>query len=134
MRKDNNNVIMKTSNAKKSKPSTKKQKQIFEKNKDWIFEGELKDLSGKKFEEFYEEFKRLGGKDKKEIYKRNLNIFYKITLNPFVYGDLIKVSDNDRYGYWKYRQESWDCWCGYLGDNVDANVYYDSVNNVAAYT
>lgn len=126
-------IIKILKNQRKHNPSFKKQIKIFEENKEWIFREEPKIIGEDAFEEFYAEFERLNGLDDKETYRKNLAVFYKITFTEFVIGHCWKT-DDEKDGSWKTRQECWDCWCGYIKNRIDAQLYYDSVNNIHIYT
>ncbi len=83
-----------------------------------------------KFEEWFNEYKRLGGTDDLKTFGINLNIFFELTLNLFVYGDMRKFDGT----IWESRNEAWKCWGEYIGSPFEANIYFDAVNNITAYT
>ena len=112
--------------------STKRQIKIFENNKHWIFREEPKINGEEEFEKYFEEYKRLTGQDDEETYRKNLSVFFKVTFRSYVMGDLSKTELEDD-GFWN-RDESWSCWCGYLGDINNAGLYFDSIDNIHAYT
>jgi len=110
----------------------KYQIRLFEKNKHWIFREDPEIIRNDYFEENLKEYKKLGGLDDIEIYRKNLAVFYKITIRLYVHGDSSKTED-EKDGMWK-GTEVWDCWCGYLnGDNHNASLYYQSVDNIHDY-
>jgi hypothetical protein len=108
------------------------QKRIFEENKDWVLKEKSRVDKDEKFEEFFKEYKNLKGLDDKETYEKNLEIFFIITLNPYT-GFLAKTMD-EKNGDWKNQYESFLCFCGYLGNRKHAKKYFDSVDNVCAYS
>ena len=77
-------------------------------------------------EEYFEEYKKLGGKSNKTKYLKNLDIFIEETLDIWVYGDPIK-HDN--------RSDSM-----YAVSDIakipmkEVNLIFESVDNIHTYT
>ena len=76
--------------------------------------------------EFYKEYKRVGGKKSRAKYKSLLNKFYDHTLDIFTgIGDpRYKTRNEALYGFKKSAKI----------DNKEVNRIFDSVNNIHAYT
>jgi len=113
-------------------------KTIFKANEQWIMDPNIKtdySLPDPKEDsetlKFFEEYKRLGGKDELEKYTDNLRIFFKITFRIYVNGESDKPIEGE---YWVNRSEAWMCFVGYIGSIEEANRYFDSVDNIHAYS
>lgn len=95
------------------------QKQLYEKLKkeypNYKKEYEQKDIKESKI--FYREFKRLGGNHDFETYRKNLKIFFRIILD-------------DTSGNFESGGECYQGWIGYIGNTIDARIYYQSVDNI----
>jgi len=78
--------------------------------------------------EFYREYKKLGGKKSRAKYKNLLNEFYDHTLDIFTGtgGEQIRYSTRNEalYGFKKSAKIDWK----------EVDRIYDSVNNIHAYT
>ena len=120
-------------NMKELKDHIKKCKELYNQNKDWV-EGEVfknpcdEDMLNK----FLNEYKILKGRHSSFKYTENLNVFFKLTFDSYVHGDQRKYEGAQTF--WETRQECFDCFVGYLGSLSEAHRYFDSVNNVRAYT
>ena len=113
-------------------------KTIFKANEQWIMDPNVKTdytppdpKEDSETPKFFEEYKRLGGKDEQEKYADNLRIFFKITFDSHVNGDLSKPIEGK---YWVNRNEAWICFVGYIGSIKEARRYFASVDNIHAYT
>ena len=82
--------------------------------------------SAKTENEFYREYKRLGGKKSKAKYKTLLNKFFDHTMDIFVHGDPSRYKSRNLafYGFRKAAKI----------DNKEAERIYHSVDNIHAYT
>jgi len=113
-------------------------KTIFKKNEHWIMDSNVKTqypLPDPKEDpetlKFFEEYKKLGGKDKFEKYADNLCTFFKITFGPYVDGDLSKAVKGE---CWESVDEAWMCFVGFMQSVEEAKRYFQSVDNIHAYT
>ena len=74
----------------------------------------------------YYEYKKLGGKENREQYFKNYDVFLKETMDIFVYGDPIRH---------KSRQKAWNSVIRIAKISDDElNTLYHSVDNVTEYT
>ena len=76
--------------------------------------------------DYFDEYKNLGGKKNKKEYSENLDIFFEETYDIFVFGDT-----------WKHetRQEAVEAVIDKAGLSVkEFNLIFDSVDNVTGYT
>ena len=85
---------------------------------------------GPDFSKWYREYQRLEGRETKGIFARNLNVFFELTLNPFVYGNLEKADGT----LWESRDEAWSCFVERIGSEKEANRYFDAVDHITTYT
>ena len=76
--------------------------------------------------EFYREYKKLGGKKSRAKYKNLLNEFYDHTFDIFTGGEQSRYSTRNEalYGFKKSAKIDWK----------EVDRIYDSVNNIHAYT
>jgi len=76
--------------------------------------------------EFYREYKKLGGKKSRAKYKNLLNEFYDHTWDIFTGGEQSRYSTRNEalYGFKKSAKIDWK----------EVDRIYDSVNNIHAYT
>ena len=70
---------------------------------------------------FFREYKNLGGHSDLSDYKKNLQKFFDLTLKAYTGG----VGS---------RELSWSSWLSYIGDETEADLYFQSVDNIHAYT
>jgi len=121
---------------------------IFNKNKIWIlddndnliiksYQKEIK--SGFPFDNWLESYKKLGGIHNLEEFKKHLEVFFVITMNACVLGDLTKRRDSD--DIWEGgSNEALDCWEGYFQylkvpeAELESSKYFKAVDSVTAYT
>ena len=77
-------------------------------------------------EEYYKEYKRIGGKKSKKQYFENLDIFIDETLDIFVFGDLTRYDsrEDSMYAVSEIANISMK----------EVNLIFESVDNVTAYT
>jgi len=91
----------------------------------------LKEYSARKIRssydnEYYQEYKSLGGKKSKKEYFKNYDIFIDETLNIFTGGDPIKHNS---------RNEALDAVMKKAKISVkELNLIFDSVDNITSYT
>ena len=71
--------------------------------------------------EYYEEYCKLGGKSTFEDYVFYLNVFLAITVG--YHGDS-PIS----------REESYYKWVDFIESEIEADLYFNSVDNITAYT
>lgn len=114
-------------------------REIYEENKEWlknqpfIFNKKpFEEYDPEMFSKFIQEYKRLKGRHNYSTYSENLDMFFKITFNSWVHGDMKKVEDSEIF--WNDKQEVWNCLVGYLGSIAEANRYFKSVDNVRSYS
>lgn len=114
------------------------EKELFKENEQWITDSNVKTqyplLDPKEDSEtlkFFEEYKRLGGKDELEKYTDNLRIFFKITFGTYVNGDLSKPIEGK---HWLNGNEAWMCFVGFMDSIEEAKRYFDSVDNIHPYS
>jgi len=81
------------------------------------------------FEKWFTEYQYHGGIHSKEDFAKNLEKFFEITFNPTINRELIKVDGTK----WESLDEVWDCWLDYIGDQIEAEKYYDAVDNITPY-
>ena len=114
---------------------------IYEANKDWLLDfaiqDEYVDESEKYVNEdpestllYFNEYKRLKGKDDFEKYKERLRMFFRITSNAYISGDCSKQNGEE----WNGSKETWQCFVGYIGKIKEAKRYFASVDNIHAYS
>ena len=113
-------------------------KAIFKANEQWIMDPNVKadypppdPKEDSETPKYFEEYKRLGGKDGLEKYTDNLRTFFKITIGSHVHGDSGKPVEGK---YWISRDEAWMCFVGFIGSIEEAKRYFASVDNIHAYT
>ncbi len=82
------------------------------------------------FKKWFKKYKSLGGVHSKEEFARNLEKFFEITLNPMVYGTLIKIDGT----VWESMNEVWKCWFDFIGDPIEARKYFDAVDSITPYS
>lgn len=121
-----------------NKPTPNIAKAIFKVNEEWIMDPNVKTNypipdpeEDRETPKYFEEYKRLGGKDELERYTDNLRIFFKITFNSYVNGDLSKPIEEK---CWVDQSEAWMCFVGFIGSIKEAKRYFASVDNIHAYT
>jgi len=74
----------------------------------------------------YYEYKKLGGKENREQYFKNYDVFLKETMDIFVYGDPIRH---------KSRQKAWNTVIRISKiSDAELDLLYHSVDNVMEYT
>ena len=83
-----------------------------------------------KFNKWFEEYQKLGGKSSKEEFAINLDTFFKITLDPVVYGDLSKSDGTE----WESLDEGWEHLVREIGSPVEARRYFEAVDNITPYS
>ena len=78
------------------------------------------------FNEYFEEYKSLGGKKNKKEYSENLSVFFEETYDIFIDGNT-KFHDT--------REEAIDAVIKWLRISIkEFNLIFDSVDNVTGYT
>ena len=77
-------------------------------------------------EEYFKEYKRLGGKKTREEYNKNMNKFTYHTLDIFVFGDPIMYNSRDE-ALEAVKNDA-------KIDNKELNLIFKSIDNVTAYT
>ncbi len=83
-----------------------------------------------KTQEFYSEYKRLGGRSSKPEFKKHLKRFFELTLNAYTQGSALNLDGTYNTG----RGEVWDKWEDYIDDDFEAGLYMRAVDNIAHYT
>jgi hypothetical protein len=113
-------------------------KAIFKENEEWIMDPNVKThyplpdpKEDSETPKYFEEYKRLGGKDELEKYIDNLRTFFKITFGSYVHGDSSKPVKGK---YWISRDEAWMCFVGFTGSLKEAKRYFASVDNIHPYS
>jgi hypothetical protein len=113
-------------------------KEIFKKNEQWIMDSNVNTQyplpdpeEDSETLKFFEEYKRLGGKDELEKYTNNLRTFFKITFESYVNGDLSKPIEGES---WESADEPWMCFVGFMQSLEEAKRYFESVDNIHPYT
>lgn len=74
------------------------------------------------FSEWFNEYKRLGGKHDEEVFSYYLNVFFASTCIAFTGGDVLS------------RDICYKKWIKFIGSNIEANLYFRAVDNITAYT
>jgi len=113
-------------------------KELYKQNEEWI--KKISYIFGKSFhiydqivfEDFLIEYKRLKGRHSRNDYIDNLNMFLKLTFSSYCYGDMRQYAGAKTF--WRSREESFNCFVGYLGSLAEANRYLESVDNIKSYT
>jgi hypothetical protein len=78
----------------------------------------------------YSEYKKLGGESLKAEFVSHLQKFFELTLNVYVYGNALNLDGTYNTG----RDEVWSKWEDYIGDDFEADLYLESVDNIVPYT
>jgi hypothetical protein len=76
-------------------------------------------------EQWFAEYRKLGGKHTKKVFLTNLDVFFDLTVDVFVGGDNPKFSS---------REDAMATWAKYLKCSKEAEIYFHAVDNVMAYT
>ena len=90
------------------------------------YDWQLPSIQDERDEEYYKEYKKLGGKKSKKQFFENLDIFIDETLDIFIFGDPIRHDS---------REDSM-----YAVSNIanipirEVYLIFESVNNIDAYT
>ena len=77
-------------------------------------------------EEYFKEYKRLGGKKTREEYNKNMNKFTYHTLDIFVFGDPIMYNSRDE-ALEAVKNDA-------KIDNKELNLIFKSIDNITGYT
>jgi ribosomal protein S18 len=118
---------------KELKDHIKKCKDLYNGNKDWIEKTTFETPADKEtLYQFINEYKRLKGRHSTDKCAENLKMFFKLTFIAFGHGSMEKFEGSKTF--WETRQESFDCFVGYLGSLVEANRYFESVDNIKGYS
>tara|TARA_R100000656_G_scaffold91881_1_gene66677 strand:- start:173 stop:448 length:276 start_codon:yes stop_codon:yes gene_type:complete len=78
------------------------------------------------FDEYYKEYKKLGGKKNIEEYDTNLDIFIHHTLDIFCYGDTRIHNTREKASYAVIKEAKISV--------KEYNLIFESVDNVTSYT
>ena len=118
---------------KEVKDHIKKCKDLYNGNKDWIEKTTFETPADKEtLYKFISEYKKLKGRHSTDKCIENLKMFFKLTFIAFGHGSMEKFEGSKTF--WKTRQEPFDCFVGYLGSLVEANRYFESVDNIKGYS
>lgn len=112
---------------------------LYKENEFWIFDSGNYPYDGvvpedDMMEKFYSEYTNFGGKHSLMKFKGNLTTFLRITFEAMVTGDMKKHKNLPSGSFWNTRQETYECWVGYLKNFTEANRYWEAINKVAPYT
>jgi len=113
-------------------------RKLFKKNEEWIMNPNVKhkeypapDIKEdqKSLKLYFEEYRKIKGKNNFNNYTKNLEVFFKITFPVFVGG----CADKPNGEFWD-RVEAMSCFSGFVGSAREAQRYLSSVDNIHAYT
>lgn len=77
--------------------------------------------------EIFNNYKNLGGKHKYDKFVKNLEKFYDLTLEIWIFGMYTEDGPQSR-------EEAWELWTKYIKSSKEASRYFEAVDTFSAYT
>lgn len=82
--------------------------------------------TGYPHDDYYKEYRNLGGKKMRDEYDKMVDIFHDHTMDLYIHGDTTKYETRD---------EAWNgCQKALQINNKEMNRLFESINNITAYT
>jgi hypothetical protein len=72
-------------------------------------------------DQFFAAYVKLGGAHDRETFGKNLTKFFELTMDAYI----------NRI---ESRTKAWNAWVDHIGSDTEANLYFNGVDSVHAYT